>query len=140
MKPRLRPWALLAAAAALIALVAASCNERPGSGAQDARLDKVESSVSRVTGQADQVSQQILVLQKADEGMGADLAAIKASLEEIQQSLEAIRVDLGAVKTTNASLGRKLDDLDKKIAGVDQRLWLLEARYNDHLRKYHAGG
>lgn len=136
MTARIPTWVPLLLTAALLGLVASSCE---GPAQQELRLRKVEGSLRRVSGLASNASEQLVVLQTEEKGTDAELAALKASLDELTASIESLRKDLAAAKTTDASLQKKLDDLSKKVDGVDQRLWVLEARYNDHLRKYHGG-
>ncbi len=161
MNPRLRALALLAPAA-LGTLAGVACSKEGAAGelrrekAREVRLERVETSLSEVSGTLSQMSgattalnDQLLALQKTvesrDEGTGGELASIKGALSELRGSTSELRgliaslqKDLTAARTSSSSVTKRLDDLSAKLGAVDQRLWVLEARYNDHLRKFHG--
>lgn len=161
MKPRLRALALLAPAA-LGTLAGAACSKEGAAGdlrrekAREVRLERLETSLSEVSGSLSEMSgatiqlnDQLLALRKTvesrDEGMGGELASIRGSVSELARSTSELRgliaslqKDLAAARTSSSSVTKRLDDLSAKLGAVDQRLWVLEARYNDHLRKFHG--
>ncbi|MGH2705625.1 MAG: hypothetical protein ACRDJ4_11175 [Actinomycetota bacterium] len=141
MSVRTRPWVLLVVTAALLGLVAVSCRTS-GSGPDVARLQRVESTLSKVSGTTARLNDQIATLRQslegADAGVATELGAVEGSVDELRAALDALRKDLSAAKGADAGLQKKLDDLSAKVSGIDQRLWVLEARYNDHLRKLHG--
>lgn len=150
MSRRLAPLLVLAFAAGALVVMAASCQEqatpvdiRPVA----QRVTGVETTLQKVSGIADKLNSQIATLQGKDEGLTKDLAGIsselgglKGSVDDLRKSIDSLRADIQATKNSNASIQKKLDDLSGRVGGIDQRLWVLEARYNDHLRKYHGGG
>ena len=147
---RLAPLLVLAFAAGALVVMAASCQEqaspvdiRPVA----QRVTGVETTLQKVSGLADRLNAQIVTLQGKDEGLSKDLAGmsselggLKGSVDELRKSIDSLRADIQATKNSNATVQKKIDDLSGRVSGIDQRLWVLEARYNDHLRKYHGGG
>ncbi|MGH2767361.1 MAG: hypothetical protein ACREJP_03550 [Candidatus Methylomirabilales bacterium] len=111
--------------------------------ADQARIRRIERALAEVSRTTGVLNGQILAVEKAragaDEGMAGELGGLKASLGQLGGVLEALRKDLGVAKVSSASLDKRLEELRVTLAEVDQRLWLLEARYNDHLRKVHGG-
>jgi chromosome segregation ATPase len=150
MKARAAPVLLIAAALATFGLVAVACGEQTNQvdlGPFAKRVTSVESTLKKVSGVTDQMNTQIVTLQGKDEGfnqqlsgLSSDLNGVKSSLDDLKKSIDSLRTDIQATKTSNAAIQKKLDDLTKRVSGIDDRLWVLEARYNDHLRKYHGGG
>lgn len=145
---RIRPWVLLAVAVASVGLAAPACQDRTSNvgltSREEDRLETVETTVAQVSGTATRLNDELIALQQSlqgrDEGLAGEIAGLKGSLEEFRRSLGALQKDLAAAKGADATLQKKLDELAGKLAGVDQRLWVLQARYDDHLRKYHGGG
>jgi chromosome segregation ATPase len=150
LKTRVAPVLLVVAATAALAVLAVACGEqarpvdlRPFS----KRVTSVESTLKKVSGLTDQLNAQIVTLQGKDEGydqqlsgLSTDLSGLKSSVDDLKKSIDSLRTDIQSTKSTAASIQKKLDDLSSRVGGIDQRLWLLDARYNDHLRKYHGGG
>lgn len=134
MKSRVRPWMLLLIALATIGALVVSLNAFAGGG--DARMRRIERTVSQVSANLDD---QLGALRAKDEGTGKDLSGLEASLGELKSSIDGLKGDIQSLKTADTSLQKKIDDLSAKLSGIDQRLWVLEARFNDHLRKYHGG-
>jgi chromosome segregation ATPase len=150
MKRRLTSLLVLAFAAGGLVVMAASCQEQAKSVdirpvAQ--RVTGMETTLQKVSGLADRLNAQVVTLQGKDEGLSKEIAGLtselgglKGSVDELRKSVDSLRADVQATKNANAALQKKVDDLSARIGGIDQRLWVLEARYNDHLRKYHGGG
>jgi chromosome segregation ATPase len=150
MRRRLTSLLVLAFAGGALVVMAASCQEqaktvdiRPVA----QRVTGMEETLQKVSGLTDRLNAQIVTLQGKDEGLTKDLAGLtselgglRGSVDELRKSIDAMRADIQATKNSNAALQKKVDDLSSRVGGIDQRLWVLEARYNDHLRKYHGGG
>jgi chromosome segregation ATPase len=133
---------LLVVSAALLGLVAVSCRTNGAPEADLSRIRRVESTLSEVSGTTARLNDQIATLRQSlegtDAGMATELGSVKGSVDELRASLDALRKDLSAARGADAGLQKKLDELSAKVSGIDQRLWVLEARYNDHLRKLHG--
>jgi archaellum component FlaC len=149
MNKRLTPLLVLAFAAGALVVMAASCQQQSPVDIRPVaqRVTGVETTLKKVSGLADKLNTEIVTLQGKDEGLSKDLAGIsselgglKGSVDDLRKSIDSLRADIQATKNSNASIQKKLDDLSGRVGGIDQRLWVLEARYNDHLRKYHGGG
>ena len=150
MKTRVSPVLFVIAATAALAVVAVACGDqaKPVDLQPFAkRVTSVESTLKKVSGLTDQLNTQIVTLKGTDEGLtqqlsglSSDMTALKGSVDELKKSIDSLKADVQATKTSTASIQKKLDDLSSRVGGIDQRLWVLEARYNDHLRKYHGGG
>lgn len=135
---RIRPklWLMLVSAA-VVGVLAASAVEAWGG---DARLRRLERSLDSVTEVAAKVDRTVAGLKTSDDTSAAQVATLGTSLDELRSAIDSLRSDLSALKSSDATMQKKIDDLSAKMGAIDQRLWVLEARYNDHLRKYHNGG
>jgi septal ring factor EnvC (AmiA/AmiB activator) len=116
-----------------LAIGVASCQQPTGQ--QESRLRNIENAIARVDG----VTESLSLLQSTDQGFAEELKNLKSSVDGLRQSVDALAKDVQSAKNSNASLQKKLDEISGKLGAVDQRLWVLEARYNDHLRRYHGG-
>lgn len=134
--PVLRAQIILAAAAVALGAAVSSCN---AASAEDRRLDKVEKSLAGVTGVAETIEGRIDGLETEGKALGDDITAMRASLDELKAAIASLEDEITALRESDTSIGKRLDDLTTKLNAIDQRLWLLESRYNDHLRKYHSG-
>jgi uncharacterized protein involved in exopolysaccharide biosynthesis len=139
---RVRRAAFVLAAGAILMVVAVSCQ----SPAKDEdRISKLESSVATVSSIATRVN----ALEGKDQGVEGQVAALSQSIAGLQASIEDLRKDLGGAQGADASLKKKVDSMAAqvaqaataagKIGSIEQKITLLETRYNDHLRKYHGG-
>ncbi len=109
------------------------------------RISRLESSVANVSSIATRVN----ALEGKEEGLGGQVAALNESLAGVQSSLEQLRKDLAGAQSADAALKKKVDGMAAqvaqaaaaagKIGSIEQKMTLLETRYNDHLRKYHGG-
>lgn len=108
-------------------------------GSDESRLRKVEKTLDEVAGVAGQFNARLDALQVNHEGLDARLVELKTVLDALKVSIGSLQSDVAALKGGSTSMQKKIDELGSKISAIDQRLWLLEARYNDHLRKYHGG-
>lgn len=123
-----------------LGLLGAVCEQ---SSTPDARVGKLEKSLSRMTARVDQ---SIVQLETSGKTVTDEVAGIKTYLGEVNTALEGLKAEVAEAKSADASLQKKIDDLTKKVTdltskvgAVDNRVWVLENRYNDHLRKYHGG-
>lgn len=110
---------------------------RASAGGDDARMSRIEKTISQIS---DKVDVQLGALVVKDEATDKDLSGVKAALDELKSSLDGLKNDMQSLSTGDSSLQKKIDDLSTKLSALDQRLWVLEARFNDHLRRYHNGG
>lgn len=136
MGSRFRLWMLLLATLVATSILAISW---ASAGSDESRLRKVEKTLDEVAGVAGQFNARLDALQVKDEGLDARLVELKSVLDELKVSIGSLQSDVAALKGGSTSMQKKIDELGSKISAIDQRLWLLEARYNDHLRKYHGG-
>jgi predicted nucleic acid-binding Zn-ribbon protein len=136
-----RACMVLAACAALL-VVGVSC-QNPAR--NEDRISKLESSVANVSSIATRVN----TLEGKEQGLDGQVAALNESLAAAQGSLEEIRKEVAGAQGADAALKKKVDGMAAqvnqaaaaagRIASVEQKITLLETRYNDHLRKYHGG-
>lgn len=134
--------ALLLLGCCALVLVAASCQKTQDNGAEE-RISKIESSVARVNGLATQVQ----TLEGKDQGIEGQVASLNQSIAGLQGSIDALSKKVNATSGADAELKKKVDavagqaaSVSSKVGAVEQKISLLETRYNDHLRKYHNGG
>lgn len=136
MGSRFRLWMLLLATLVATSILAISW---ASAGSDESRLRKVEKTLDEVAGVAGQFNARLDAVRVKDEGLDARLVELKTVLDELKVSIGSLQSDVAALKGGSTSMQKKIDELGSKISAIDQRLWLLEARYNDHLRKYHGG-
>lgn len=133
--------ALLPTLACAALLVAASCQKADDG--SEKRLSEIESSIARVNGLATQVQ----TLEGRDQGIEGQVAGMNESLAGLQASIDELNKKVAATGGADAELRKRIDavsgqagSVGSKIGAIEQKISLLETRYNDHLRKYHAGG
>lgn len=142
MTARVRRAALVLVSGAILAIVAISCQSPPK---EDDRISKLESSVATVSSIATRVN----ALEGKDQGVDGEVAALNQSIAGVQASLEDLKKQLAGAQGSDAALKKKVDSMAAqvaqaataagKIGSLEQKITLLETRYNDHLRKYHGG-
>ena len=129
----------------LLLVVASSCQKTDNT-AQLQLSKKLDTSVAQVSGLATQVQ----TLEGKDQSIEGQVAGLNQSLAGLQGSVDALSKKVSASSGADAELKKKVDALAGQVASLNskitstaalqQKISLLETRYNDHLRKYHAGG
>lgn len=142
MTPRVRRATFILVAGAVLMVVAISCQSPARN---DDRISKLESSVATVSSIATRVN----ALEGKDQGVEGQVAALNQSIAGLQASLEDLKKQLAGAQGSDAALKKKVDSMAAqvaqaataagKIGSLEQKITLLETRYNDHLRKYHGG-
>ena len=139
MKFRVRPTALVLSLSTVVVLSAVACQPSGGT----ARLQKVETAVDTVP----EIATRVDALESKERGVEGQVASLGQALAQLNEGLAALRKDLEAGQATDSAVRKKVDGLSSqvgsfagRIASVEQKVSLLETRYNDHLRKYHSGG
>lgn len=142
MTARVRRAVFILVAGAVLMVVAISCQSPPRN---DDRIQKLESSVATVSSIATRVN----ALEGKDQGVEGQVAALNQSIAGLQASLEDLKKQLAGAQGSDAALRKKVDSMAAqvaqaataagKIGSLEQKITLLETRYNDHLRKYHGG-
>ena len=142
MTARVRRAAFILVAAAVLMVVAISCQSPARN---DDRISKLESSVATVSSIATRVN----ALEGKDQGVEGQVAALNQSIAGVQASLEDLKKQLAGAQGSDAALRKKVDSMAAQVAqaataagrigSLEQKITLLETRYNDHLRKYHGG-
>jgi len=142
MTARVRRAAFVLVAGAVLMVVAISCQSPARN---DDRISKLESSVATVSS----IATRINALEGKDQGVEGQVAALNESIAGLQAGLEDLKKQLAGAQGSDAALRKKVDSMAAqvaqaataagKIGSLEQKITLLETRYNDHLRKYHGG-
>ena len=129
----------------LLLVVAASC-QKPDNSAEQQLSKKLDSSVAQVSGLVTQVE----TLAGKDQSIEGQVAGLNQTMAGLQGSVDELSKKVSAAGGADAELKKKVDALSGQVsslnskitstAALTQKISLLETRYNDHLRKYHAGG
>ncbi len=133
---------IVVAACAVLLVVGVSC-QNPA--ANDERISKLESSVANVSSIATRVN----ALEGKEQGLGGQVSTLNESLAAVQTRLEELKRELEGSQGADAVLKKRVDAMAAqvsqaaaaagRIGAIEQKVTLLETRYNDHLRKYHGG-
>jgi hypothetical protein len=109
------------------------------------RITKLESSVANVSSIATRVN----ALEGKEQGLGGQVAELGNSLAAVQIGMDELRKEVEGAQGVDATLRKKIDGVAAqvsqataaaaRVASLEQKITLLETRYNDHLRKYHGG-
>lgn len=142
MTHRLSRAAFVAGCLAFLVL-AVSCQDLSRN--EDERISKLESSVANVSSIATRVN----ALEGKDQGLDGQVGALNESIAAAQAGIDELKNEVAGAHGANAALKKKVDGVAAqvsqaaaaagKIGALEQKLTLLETRYNDHLRKYHGG-
>lgn len=138
---------LLASLLALT-LLGAACQQ--GSPDEARRLQKIETSVTQIPS----VAARVRTLEGKEGGISEQMSTLQSSLTELEAEIAGFQDEVDSAKGTSAEAKKKADDLTArinaasakadalggKIAPLEQKISLLQTRYDDHLRKYHSGG
>ncbi|HVL52319.1 MAG TPA: hypothetical protein VM754_12550 [Actinomycetota bacterium] len=142
----LRRALLLVLACAAGMLIASSCQQTPDTGAEK-RLAEIESTIQTSMAGVDGLATQVQALEGKEQGIEGQVAALNQSIAELQGKIDEVSRRVAASSGSDAELKKKLDAVSGQVGGVstkvgaiEQKISLLETRYNDHLRKFHGGG
>lgn len=94
-----------------------------------------ESAVAQLTQQVTALQQAVAATNETSEGMAAQLSALKSTLTTLQGAITSLQQGVGAAQGASAAQTKKVNDLTAGLAGVDQRLWALQAQFDAQLRK-----
>jgi hypothetical protein len=139
LNSRIRPTVVALALCAALGLSVVSCQPSDSSN----RLARIETAVKGVP----EIVTRVDALEGKERGVEGQVASLGQTLAGLNDGVATLRKDLEATQGADAALRKKIDALSAqvgsfagRIASVEQKISLLETRYNDHLRKYHSGG
>jgi hypothetical protein len=139
LKFRIRSTVLALALCIALGLTVVSC--QPSDSAR--RLARIETAVEGVP----EVITRVDALEGKERGVEGQVASLGQTVGGLNDGLAALRNDLETTQAADSALKKKVDAASAqvasfagRIAAVEQKVSLLETRYNDHLRKYHSGG
>ncbi len=139
MKFRIRPTVVALALCVALGLSVVSC-QPSDSGKRLARIETAVEGVPEIVTRVD-------TLEGKERGVEGQVASLGQTLGGLNDGLATLRRDLEATRGAESALRKKVDALSAqvgslagRITSAEQKVSLLETRYNDHLRKYHSGG
>ncbi|HEX2259025.1 MAG TPA: hypothetical protein VHJ40_04705 [Actinomycetota bacterium] len=139
MKFKIPPTVVALALCVALGLSVVSC--QPSDSAK--RLARIETTVEGVP----EIVTRVDALEGKERGVEGQVASLGQTLAGLNDELSTLEKDLEATRGAEGTLRKKVDALSSqvgsfagRIASVEQKISLLETRYNDHLRKYHSGG
>jgi len=101
----------------------------------ETRVVQDASAVAQLTQQVTALQQAVAATNQTSEGMAAQLSALKSTLTTLQGAITSLQQGVGAAQGASAAQTKKVNDLTAGLAGVDQRLWALQAQFDAQLRK-----
>lgn len=148
MKSKMQRSAMVLACSFLLAVLGVSCQTSDGDQAR--RLRKVETGLTQISGVVGRVEN----LEGKEGGLTTQLAELQASVTDLETKVSEYEKEVDSSTAASSDLKKKADELSGRvntvsakadalagrIAPLEQRISLLQTRYDDHLRKYHSGG
>ncbi|MGQ0679908.1 MAG: hypothetical protein ACT4OM_09705 [Actinomycetota bacterium] len=141
--PKIRRAAMVVTGSAALLVIGASCQQPDNRSAE--RISKLETSVAGVSS----IATRVHALEGKDQGVDGQMGSLNQSIAQLQAAMEEVSKEVDAAQGSDSALKKKVDAMagqvasvaaqTNKIGAIEQKLALLETRYNDHLRKYHGG-